>query len=282
MAVHISVVDDEAAMRKTLAEAITAWANVARVNVRISEYPSAKAFLFAYEEKKGCDILLADIEMDGINGVEMAERVRLEDDSIQIVFITGYPDYMSRGYDVSALHYLLKPLSEEKLSEVLDRAMKNIERKGRRLILSTDEGDWATTLDSILYTESSLHNIRIYACDGMREVRMTLSEFRMMLGNSQEFRVAVRIPAVKCHDEGTEKAENADRPYLRRYPSQKATKGAVSAAAHRQAYLPLPQKRQGLFVYTPNIAARLLLRCRQPSALLLFILRPCSTVSAFV
>lgn len=181
MAVHISVVDDEAAMRKTLAEAITAWANVARVNVRISEYPSAKAFLFAYEEKKGCDILLADIEMDGINGVEMAERVRLEDDSIQIVFITGYPDYMSRGYDVSALHYLLKPLSEEKLSEVLDRAMKNIERKGRRLILSTDEGDWATTLDSILYTESSLHNIRIYACDGMREVRMTLSELRMML-----------------------------------------------------------------------------------------------------
>ena len=77
MAVHISVVDDEAAMRKMLAEAITAWANVARVNVRISEYPSAKAFLFAYEEKKGCDILLADIEMDGINGVEMAERVRL-------------------------------------------------------------------------------------------------------------------------------------------------------------------------------------------------------------
>ena len=181
MAVHISVVDDEAAMRKTLAEAITAWANVARVNVRISEYPSAKAFLFAYEEKKGCDILLADIEMDGINGVEMAERVRLEDDSIQIVFITGYPDYMSRGYDVSALHYLLKPLSEEKLSEVLDRAMKNIERKGRRLILSTDEGDWATTLDSILYTESSLHNIHIYVCDGMREVRMTLSELRMML-----------------------------------------------------------------------------------------------------
>ena len=181
MAVHISVVDDEAAMRKTLAEAITAWANEARVNVRISEYPSAKAFLFAYEEKKGCDILLADIEMDGINGVEMAERVRLEDDSIQIVFITGYPDYMSRGYDVSALHYLLKPLSEEKLSAVLDRAMKNIERKGRRLILSTDEGDWATTLDSILYTESSLHNIRIYACDGMREVRMTLSELSMML-----------------------------------------------------------------------------------------------------
>ena len=120
---------------------------MARVNVRISEYPSAKAFLFAYEEKKCCDILLADIEMDGINGVEMAERVRLEDDSIQIVFITGYPDYMSRGYDVSALHYLLKPLSEEKLSEVLDRAMKNIERKGRRLILSTDEGDWATPLD---------------------------------------------------------------------------------------------------------------------------------------
>lgn len=145
---------------------------------RIGEYPSAEAFLFAYDDNKCCDILLADIEMDGIDGVEMAERVRQNDDLMQIVFITGYPDYMSRGYDVSALHYLLKPLAEEKLYEVLDRAMKNIEKKGRRIILSTADGEWATTLDAILYTESSLHNIRIYARDGVHEVRMTLSALR--------------------------------------------------------------------------------------------------------
>ncbi len=77
-------------------------------------FPSAEAFLFHYAEDKSCDILLLDVEMGAMNGVELAKRIREENDALQIVFITGYTDYIAEGYDVSALHYLVKPVSREK------------------------------------------------------------------------------------------------------------------------------------------------------------------------
>lgn len=87
--------------------------------------PPGESFLFRYEEKKDYDILLLDVEMKAISGMELARRIRRENDSVQIVFITGYPDYISEGYDVSALHYLMKPISAGKLSEVWTAQQKN-------------------------------------------------------------------------------------------------------------------------------------------------------------
>lgn len=128
MKLNIAIIDNDALFRKSIAASVDKWAKKSKISAAVNEYSSAEAFLFAYEEKKDYDLLLLDIEMAGISGVEMAERIRREDETIQIVFITGYPEYMCRGYDLSALHYLLKPVSDEKLSEVLGRAMKNIKK----------------------------------------------------------------------------------------------------------------------------------------------------------
>lgn len=51
--------------------------------------------------------------------------MRQENEAVQIVFITGYSDYIAEGYDVAALHYLVKPVSREKLFAVLDRAWES-------------------------------------------------------------------------------------------------------------------------------------------------------------
>ena len=68
----------------------------------------------------------------------MAARVRQEDDAVQIVFITGYSDYIAEGYEVEALHYLMKPVKEEKLFQVLDRAVVKLLRNERMLDLETN------------------------------------------------------------------------------------------------------------------------------------------------
>lgn len=59
--------------------------------------------------------------MTGQNGMELAKSLRAKGDLLPIVFITGFSEYMSDGYDVEALHYLLKPVKKEKLFAVLDR-----------------------------------------------------------------------------------------------------------------------------------------------------------------
>ncbi|MBR3932904.1 MAG: response regulator [Clostridia bacterium] len=58
---------------------------------------------------------MLDIQMKAMDGVELAEKIRENNDGVQIVFITGFTDYFSRGYDLSAFHYLIKPVKKRKV-----------------------------------------------------------------------------------------------------------------------------------------------------------------------
>lgn len=183
MKLNIAIVDDDLKFRRNIATSAQKWAERSNINVVTSEYSSAESFLFAYEDKKDYDLLLLDIEMKDINGIEMAKRIRCEDETVQIVFITGYPDYMCYGYDVSALHYLIKPISDEKLFQVLDRALKNARKNSERVIFSTTDGEKTVLLESILYAESYSHNMHVITTDGSFDVRATVSSLLKMLGD---------------------------------------------------------------------------------------------------
>ena len=122
----IAICDDFAADRKYLSSLCERWSRHNCYRIQISEFTSAENFLFYYAEKKDFDILLLDIEMGAMDGVTMARKLRQDNQTIQIIFITGYADYISDGYEVDALHYLMKPIQEEKFFTVLDRAVTKL------------------------------------------------------------------------------------------------------------------------------------------------------------
>jgi len=120
MKYNIAICDDAASDREYIADLIMRWAAQTGYSIYLNTFTSAESFLFHYADKKDYDILLLDIEMEAMDGVTMAKQLRRENDTIQIIFITGYSDYIAEGYEVAALHYLLKPLKKEKLFSVLD------------------------------------------------------------------------------------------------------------------------------------------------------------------
>jgi len=126
MKYNIAVCDDNATDRQYIRNMLAEWAAQAGHSVCVSEFTSAEQFLFEYEDKSDYDILLLDIEMGAMDGVTMAKQLRKSNDTVQIVFITGYSDYISEGYEVAALHYLMKPVKQEKLFEVLYRATEKL------------------------------------------------------------------------------------------------------------------------------------------------------------
>ena len=128
MRCKIAICDDFEQDAKYIASAVNKWAEKERILLDVEVFPSADSFLFHYADHKDFDIMLLDIEMPSMSGIELAKKIRLENDAVQIIFITGYIDYISEGYDVAALHYLMKPLSEDKLSEVLNRAVLKIRK----------------------------------------------------------------------------------------------------------------------------------------------------------
>ena len=132
---RIAVCDDAREDREYLNNTITDWAVARGHDVQLQCFSSAESFLFHYAGEKDFDILLLDIEMGAMDGVTMAKRVRQDNEAVQIVFITGYSDYIAEGYEVAALHYLMKPVNREKLLTVLDRAMEKRKQEERCLNL---------------------------------------------------------------------------------------------------------------------------------------------------
>ncbi len=133
----IAICDDTEIDRNFIKDIVTDWANKSGVKPEIHMFSSAEEFLFEYEDCKDYQILLLDIEMGQMDGVSLAKELRKTNDSAQIVFITGYSDYIAEGYEVSALHYLMKPVREEKLSEVLDRAVSKLGKDEKALMLES-------------------------------------------------------------------------------------------------------------------------------------------------
>ena len=135
MAYQVAIVDDSKTDAEFVQDILKAWADQRLIGIRAEVFLSAESFLFRYAEDKDWDILLLDIEMGTMDGVTMAKRVRQDNEAVQIVFITGYSDYIAEGYEVAALHYLMKPVNQDKLFAVLDRALEKRKQEERCLNL---------------------------------------------------------------------------------------------------------------------------------------------------
>lgn len=111
-----------------------------------------------------------------LNGVELARKIRQENGTVQIVFITGFPDFMAEGYEVSALHYLMKPVSREKLFQVLDRAAANLTRTEKRLKVVFDRQTDFVPLDQILYVEAQRQYVVVHTAGGSCRMKASLAD----------------------------------------------------------------------------------------------------------
>lgn len=181
---RIAVCDDSAADRDYITDLCRRWALQTGSDVQIRGFCSAEDFLFHYAECKEYDFLLLDIEMGDLDGVSLAKKLRQDNRTVQIVFITGFPDFIAQGYEVSAVHYLIKPVGEETLAKVLTRAAANCKKAEKALIFSVDGESVRVDVGEILYAEALSHFCRINMRDGAFEVRRNFSQLEKELGES--------------------------------------------------------------------------------------------------
>ena len=100
---------------------------------------------------------------------------------------------MQQGFDVAALHYLLKPVSDKKLAEVLDRAVHNLAYTVKEVFLETDDAAMRVRENQILYAEAFAHSTAVYIEEKKQiikvELKMAISKLKEMLSND----------FIKCH-----------------------------------------------------------------------------------
>ena len=180
MKYKVAICDDSDADRRYIMDMVRSWTSAAGHEVQIDGFPSAESFLFRYAGESDYDILLLDIEMGAMDGVTMAKELRKSNDTVQIIFITGYSDYISEGYEVAALHYLMKPVNEEKLCLVLDRAAEKLAKNERVLNFEVSGEMVRVPIYQIRYADVLGNYVTVHAQTDVT-VKMTLGELEKQL-----------------------------------------------------------------------------------------------------
>lgn len=121
---QIGVCDDSQDARLTLRSALERLLEKREIQYRTYEFSSGEGLLgWMGKHQAELDLVFLDIEMKELNGMETAHRLRQADSGLQLVFVTGYTDYVYDGYAVGALGYLLKPTKPQQLDDILTRAL---------------------------------------------------------------------------------------------------------------------------------------------------------------
>ena len=149
--------DEQAAQTMLLERALEGRSAPAR----LLEFSSGDALLGWMDRHAGeLDLVFLDIEMEGTNGMDTARALREADQSLQLVFVTGYSDYVFDGYEVGALGYLLKPAGAEELERVLTRALTALQRQEEELFFCrSGEVFYRIRRDAILYFRSDRRQV---------------------------------------------------------------------------------------------------------------------------
>lgn len=189
MTITIGICDDEQTELAYLKGLIAAWSKKTGIVTAVREYPSAESFWFEWSEDKSCELLLLDVQMGSMDGMELAKKIRTVDEHIPIIFITGFSDYIAEGYEVRAFHYLLKPVAQEKLNEVLSNAVRSLQKQRPSLLLNTEGELTRVYADEIRYVEAFAHTITIHIRDGELTLRMNMGELEKQLPKAMFFRI---------------------------------------------------------------------------------------------
>lgn len=125
--IRIGVIEDDSNMRKIVSQIIEKEIQEYE-EVKQKTFESAEEFL---QEKVGYDIVISDIELPGINGIELGKRLSEEGKQTKLIYLTSYPEYAWESYLVEAFQYILKIDMQERLPEIIRKVLEGLIKENK-------------------------------------------------------------------------------------------------------------------------------------------------------
>lgn len=187
--INIAICEDEKEMQCLIENYIDKILKDIDIEYKLQKYSSGEELIEC--DLKAIDILLLDIQMGQMNGMDAARKIRTIDNKMEIIFITSLIDYVQEGYEVRAYRYLLKPIELEELKKHLLNCIKEIEiNKKNYIIIKNKSNTYKINLNEIKYVEVQKKDMLIHTINKEFEVRYSLEKIEKDL-NLDKF--------VRCH-----------------------------------------------------------------------------------
>lgn len=157
MNLKIAVCDDNNKDRENLKFILINYYMANDVELSVDLYTGGKELLKHYRKPEDYQVILLDIEMPEISGIQIAETIRSTiDKHVIIVFISNYPQYMQDSFRVRPFYYITKPYVPKDIFELMDNIIKEIESSNIIYsLISTEKGDVTINIRDVLYIEAS-------------------------------------------------------------------------------------------------------------------------------
>ena len=178
---NIAICDDEIRIREGIRRILKDGFKEAKIR----EFSSGKELLEAVDHEYMPDIVLLDIAMEGMDGMETAKKLRKLSDMI-LIFVTGVKEQVFSAFDVGAFHYLLKPVEKKKLLEVMERAVAEVEKTNARkkyMLVKVSGGCRKVNIEDILYAESNGRKVILHMKQENLEFYDKMEELEQRLGD---------------------------------------------------------------------------------------------------
>ena len=139
-------------------------------------------------EENMADIVITDIQMPGMDGMETARILRQKNEKMVLIFVTAVEEYVFQAFDVAAFHYLVKPFSDEKFEEVVKRAVRSIEQYSENqsyekyMMVQSGGSHMKVFLKDIVYAEVYNRKVIIHTRDTNIEYYGKLQELSEIVG----------------------------------------------------------------------------------------------------
>lgn len=168
--IRIGICDDSSAFLHQIKFMIDHWDDAPR-NIATECFGDGDALILAHS-RNPFDIILLDVVMPMLNGMDTARELRQEDKNVKIVFLTASAEYAVDSYTVKASNYLLKPIEPEKLFACLDELISEINSVSKCLNVKGFGTIYRIPLSSIEYVESQRKHI-LFCTTGKKTVEST-------------------------------------------------------------------------------------------------------------
>lgn len=161
----IAVCDDEKAFIDIIIPMLEQWAKKHNIYLALYRFTNGDDLIAAHQNE--CmDLIILDVIMPLLNGVDTARELRNDNHTVPIIFLTSSREYAVESYEIKAFHYLMKPIEYEKLDSILDDFLKIYILPRNSFTAKTTNGFCRITLADVDYLEAQNKKVLVHMNDG--------------------------------------------------------------------------------------------------------------------
>ena len=184
---HIAIVEDDPVVQEQLRQYMDRYFEGRKDRNIISVFSDGDEILEDY--RADYDLILLDIQMKRLDGLETARRLRKMDENVYLIFVTNLANYAIKGYAVNALDFVLKPVNYLMLSAILQRVEKLLAAKEKAFFaLPTENGMIRMDVKEIYFVETQKHMSTVHTSKGNYQLRESMKNMEDMLKDYHFFR----------------------------------------------------------------------------------------------